>query len=70
MSIEINSVVLGGNLTKEPVVKEVAAGRKVASFTVASNRTYLVNGEKKKETAFIDVDVWGGAPWPRTAANI
>ncbi len=61
MSIEINSVVLGGNLTKEPVLKEIAGGRKVASFTVASNRTFLSNGEKKKETSFIDVDVWGPA---------
>ena len=59
MSLEINSVVLGGNLTKEPVLKEVTGGRKVASFTVACNRTYLSNGEKKKETSFIDVDVWG-----------
>ena len=59
MAIEINSVVIGGNLTKEPLVKEIAGGKKVASFTVASNHTYLSNGEKKKETAFIDVDVWG-----------
>ena len=59
MSIEINSVVIGGNLTKDPILKEIATGNKVASFTVASNRTYLSNGEKKKETSFIDVDVWG-----------
>ena len=59
MSIEINSVVIGGNLTREPALKEIGAGKKVASFTVASNRTYLHNGEKKKETSFVDVDVWG-----------
>jgi len=61
MCVEINSVVLGGNLTKEPALKEIAGGRKVASFTVASNRTFVINGEKKKETSFIDVDVWGPA---------
>ena len=61
MSVEINSVVIGGNLTREPMVKEVTGGRKVATFTVASNRTFLSNGEKKKEVSFIDVDVWGVA---------
>lgn len=61
MSIEINSVIIGGNLTREPMVKEIAGGRKVASFTVASNRTFVANGEKKQEVSFIDVDIWGPA---------
>jgi single-strand DNA-binding protein len=59
MSIEINSVVIGGNLTRDVELKELSTGRKVCSFTVANNRTYLSNGEKIKETSFIDVDVWG-----------
>ncbi|MCA9405866.1 MAG: single-stranded DNA-binding protein [Candidatus Omnitrophica bacterium] len=59
MSIEINSIVIGGNLTRDVVVKDIGSGRSVATFTVASNRTYIMNGEKKQEVAFIDVDVWG-----------
>ncbi len=59
MSIEINSVILGGNLARDVVLRDVAGGRKVASFVVASNRTYIINSEKKKDTAFVDVDVWG-----------
>ncbi|MCR4336866.1 MAG: single-stranded DNA-binding protein [Candidatus Omnitrophica bacterium] len=59
MSVEINSVVIGGNLARDVELKEIASGKKVASFAVASNRTYLSNGQKEKETVFIDVDVWG-----------
>ena len=59
MTVEINSVIIGGNLARDVVLKEVGAGRKVASFVVASNRTFVMGGEKKKETAFVDVDVWG-----------
>jgi single-strand DNA-binding protein len=59
MSVEINAVVIGGNLTRDVILREIPGGKKVAVFTVASNRTYVINGEKKKETLFIDVDVWG-----------
>lgn len=59
MSIEINSVIIGGNLTRDVTLKELSTGSKVAVMTVAVNRTYMVNGQKNKEVAFIDVDVWG-----------
>ncbi|MCK5580130.1 MAG: single-stranded DNA-binding protein [Candidatus Omnitrophica bacterium] len=61
MSLEINSVVIGGNLARDVVLREIANGSKVASLVVASNRTFISNGEKKKEVAFIDVDVWGAS---------
>ncbi|MBF0478486.1 MAG: single-stranded DNA-binding protein [Candidatus Omnitrophica bacterium] len=59
MSFEINSVILGGNLAKDVVLKDLPSGQKVASIVVASNRTYMSNNEKKKEVLFMDVDVWG-----------
>jgi single-strand DNA-binding protein len=59
MSVEINSVIIGGNITRDVVLKELAKGSKVASFSVAVNRTYIMGGQKNKEVAFIDVDVWG-----------
>ena len=59
MSIEINSVILGGNLTRDVELKDTPTGRKVCTLVVASNRTYLSNGNKVKETAFVDVEVWG-----------
>ena len=59
MSFEINSVVLGGNLAKDVELKDTPTGHKVGALVVASNRTFLSNGNKAKETAFIDVEVWG-----------
>ena len=59
MSLEINSVVLGGNLARDVELKDTKMGRKVCTLVVATNRTYLSNGNKVKETAFVDVEVWG-----------
>lgn len=59
MSIEINSVIIGGNLARDVQLKDLPSGQKVAAIAVASNRTYVAKGEKKQEVIFIDVDVWG-----------
>lgn len=59
MSLEINSIVIGGNLARDVELKDTSTGRKVCTMVVANNRTYLSNGNKMKETAFVDVEVWG-----------
>jgi len=59
MGLEINNVVLSGNLTRDVELREVSSGRKVCTLSVANNRTYVSNGEKTVETSFVDVDVWG-----------
>ncbi len=59
MAIEINGVVLGGNLARDVERKQTPTGKTVCSLVVASNHTYLSNGEKKKDVAFLDVEVWG-----------
>ena len=59
MAIEINSVIIGGNLTRDVEVKEIGGGRRVTTFTVANNRTYITNGAKNSDVSYIDVDVWG-----------
>ena len=59
MSLEINSVVLGGNLARDVELKDTKMGRKVCTLVVATNRTYLSNGNKVQEVAFVDVEVWG-----------
>ncbi|MCA9409127.1 MAG: single-stranded DNA-binding protein [Candidatus Omnitrophica bacterium] len=59
MSLEINSIIIGGNLTKDVVLKDTATGRKVCTLSLANNSTYISGGEKKVDTSFIDIDVWG-----------
>jgi single-strand DNA-binding protein len=49
-----------GNLTRDPELRYIPSGTAVASFTVASNRTYATQtGEKKEEVTFVRVIVWG-----------
>ena len=56
----LNKALLIGNLTRDPEIRYVPSGSAVASFTVAMNRVYkLQTGEKKEETSFVRVVVWG-----------
>jgi single-strand DNA-binding protein len=36
----INKVILIGNITKDPYIKTTTADKKIATFTVATNRYY------------------------------
>lgn len=54
-----NKVLLIGNLTRDPIVKDVGEGVKVATFTLATNKG--VSGEKKEKQAdFHKVVAWRG----------
>ena len=47
-------------LTRDPELRYVPSGSAVASFTLAMSRVYkLQTGEKKEETSFVRVVVWG-----------
>ena len=54
-----NKVLLMGNLTKDPELRYTPNGSAVADFGLAINRTYTSNGEKKEETCFVEINVWG-----------
>lgn len=55
-----NRIIMIGNLTKDPDVKNVGA-QSVCKLTLASNRQYKnkQTGAIVQEVCFIDVDVWG-----------
>ena len=54
-----NSVTLVGNLTKDPELRYTTGGRGVASFGLAVNRRYQVNGEWQEQTSFFNIVAWG-----------
>ena len=56
----LNSILMEGNLTKDPEIKETAKGTKVCTFTVASNRYYKKDDEQQQEVSFFPVEVWAG----------
>ncbi|MFA6142609.1 MAG: single-stranded DNA-binding protein [Candidatus Omnitrophota bacterium] len=56
----LNKVLLIGNLTRDPELRYIPSGSAVATFTVAVNRVFKSQtGEKKEQTSFIRVVVWG-----------
>ena len=60
MAASLNKVILLGNLTRDPELRYVPSGTAVANFSIAVNRTYKDGaGEKKEDTSFIRVVVWG-----------
>ena len=62
MAVNINVVVLTGNLTKDPELRSLPSGTAVCSLRVASNtsRKDSSTGEWKDKPNFFDVTVWGG----------
>ena len=56
----LNKVMLMGNLTRDPEIKYTPKGTAVAELGLAINRIYNAeNGEKREETTFVDVTLWG-----------
>lgn len=58
MSNDINSVFIIGRLTAAPELRYTSGGSPVANFTVANNREYKVNGEKKQFVSFVPCIAW------------
>lgn len=55
-----NKVMLMGNLTRDPEVRYTPKGTAVAEIGLAINRYFSGdNGEKREETTFVDVTLWG-----------
>jgi single-strand DNA-binding protein len=58
MSSTLNSILIDGNLTRDPELKTTPKGTKVCKFGLASNRFYELNEERVQEVSFFDVESW------------
>jgi len=55
-----HTVIIVGNLGRDPEMRYTPNGSAVTSFNVASNRAYTnQDGQKVKETTWFRVSVWG-----------
>jgi len=54
----LNSIILEGNLVRDPQHSMTPKGTPVCRFSVASNRFFQQEKEKKSEVSFFDVEVW------------
>ena len=59
MSNDINSVFLIGRLTAAPEMKYTKTGTAHSEFTIANNRTWRSNDEKKESVSFFICSAWG-----------
>ena len=56
----VNKVILVGNLGKDPEIRSIESGRKVASFTLATTESYKdKNGERVDSTEWHNISFWG-----------
>lgn len=55
----VNKVILIGNLTRDPEMKQTQNGQAVTTFGIATNREWVTTtSEKKKSTEFHEVVAW------------
>jgi single-strand DNA-binding protein len=54
----LNSILLEGNLVRDPESKTLSTGTQVCNFTVASDRFYRQNDNTEKEVSYFDVEAW------------
>ena len=60
MARSFNQVILMGNLTRDPELRQIPSGQSVCSFSLALNRSYkAADGEWQEATDYIDVVAWG-----------
>jgi single-strand DNA-binding protein len=53
-----NTITVVGNITRDPELRFTAGGKGVASFGIAVNRRYQVNGEWQEKVSFFNVVAW------------
>lgn len=60
MSLNLNTVMLAGHLTRDPQRRSLANERTVVSFSLAINRRFKgADGEVKEDSTFVDCEAWG-----------
>lgn len=60
MARSVNQVILMGNLTRDPELRQTPSGQSVCSFSLALNRAYKdQKGDWQEATDYIDIVAWG-----------
>ncbi len=60
MARSFNQVILMGNLTRDPELRQTPNGQNVCAFSLALNRSFKGgDGEWKEATDYVDIVAWG-----------
>ncbi len=58
--MDLNKVFVAGRLTADPVLKSTPQGQSVATFSIATNSSWIdKSGAKKEEVEYHNIVVWG-----------
>ena len=56
---ELNSVIIAGNLTKDPIFRQTTNGTPVVNFSVASNRRYRDSKDEwQEDVCYVGIVAW------------
>ena len=58
MSRSVNMAIIIGNLTRDPEMRYTPNGQAVTTFSVATNRKWVAEGQEKEEVEFHNVVAW------------
>ena len=54
----LNSILIEGNLVRDPLLRTTPKGTSVCTFSLASNRFFKQDSGLEKEVSFFDVETW------------
>jgi single-strand DNA-binding protein len=57
--MNLNKALIAGNLTRDPELRYTPKGTPLTEISLAINCTWTNEGQKKEETTFLDVALWG-----------
>ena len=60
MATDLNKWTGVGRLTRDPELKQTTGGTSYCRFSIASNKNYTTNGEKREEVSFFNCVAWSG----------
>ncbi len=59
MANDLNRVFILGRLTRDPETRQLPTGATLCRFSIANNRSYTQNNEKKEEVSYFNCIAWG-----------
>jgi single-strand DNA-binding protein len=54
----LNSILIEGNLVRDPLLRSTPKGTQICTFSLASNRFFRQDSGLEKEVSFFDVETW------------
>lgn len=55
----LNSILIEGNLTRDPELRASPKGTPLCTFSIATNRYFKQDSDTEKEVGYFNVETWG-----------